>query len=101
MPLRERMECFFIDSAFVPIMVHENYLNSMKKGKLTKKDFHKLVKANDAFVLADQIDTRIRKEQDWGLMPAFGFMSSVYPAEMVAENIGYPSFPSWLGKFSS
>jgi hypothetical protein len=34
-------------------------------------------------------------------MPAFGFMSSVYPAEMVAENIGYPSFPSWLGKFSS
>lgn len=101
MPLRERMDCFFIDSDFVPIMVHENYLSSVKKGKMNRKEFHKLVKANDAFVLADQIDTRIRKEQDWGLMPAFGFMSSVYPAEMVAENIGYPSFPSWLGKFSS
>ena len=52
-------------------------------------------------MLADLIDTRIRKEQDWGLMPAFGFMSSVYPAEMVAESIGFPQFPSWLGKFSS
>lgn len=35
MPLRERMDCFFIDSDFVPIMVYENYLTSMKKGKLT------------------------------------------------------------------
>jgi replication factor C subunit 1 len=61
MPLRERMDCFFIDSDFVPIMVHENYLSSVKKGKMNRKDFHKLVKANDAFVLADQIDTRIRK----------------------------------------
>jgi replication factor C subunit 1 len=74
------MDCFFIDSDFVPIMVHENYLTSMKKGKLTPQDFKKLVKANDAFVLADLIDTRVRKEQDWGLMPAFGFMSSVYPS---------------------
>ena len=50
------MECFFIDSAFVPIMVHENYLNSMKKGKLTKKDFHKLVKANDALKIQAKKD---------------------------------------------
>jgi hypothetical protein len=55
------MDCFFIDSDFVPIMVHENYLTSMKKGKLTPQDFKKLVKANDAFVLADLIDTRVRK----------------------------------------
>lgn len=95
------MDCFFIDSDFVPIMVHENYLTSMKKGKLTPQDFKKLVKANDAFVLADLIDTRVRKQQDWGLMPAFGFMSSVYPSQMVAEGLGYPAFPSWLGKFSS
>ncbi len=76
--LREKMDCFFIDSDMVPIMVHENYLNSVKKGKYDKKEFRKIVKANDGFVLADVIDTRIRKEQDWGLMPAFGFMSSVY-----------------------
>lgn len=55
------MECYFIDSDIVPIMVHENYLSSMKKGKLNKKEFHNLVKANDGFVLSDLLDTRIRK----------------------------------------
>lgn len=34
-------------------------------------------------------------------MPAAGFMSSVYPSEMVAESLGFPQFPSWLGKYSS
>ena len=33
----------------------------MKKGKLDKKQFHKFVKATDAFVLGDLMDTRIRK----------------------------------------
>jgi len=37
MPLRERMECFFIDSDFVPLMIHENYIGSMKKGKISQK----------------------------------------------------------------
>lgn len=95
------MECYYIDSDLVPIMIHENYLNSMKKGKLTKGGFHNLVKANEGFVLSDLIDTRIRKEQDWSLMPAAGYMSSVYPTLMVSESIGFPQFPSWLGKFSS
>ncbi len=61
MSLNESMQCYFIDSDFVPLLVHENYLKSMKKGKLDKKDFHKLVKANDGFVLSDLINSRIRK----------------------------------------
>ncbi len=31
MTLRDKLDCFFIDSDFVPIMVYENYLSSMKK----------------------------------------------------------------------
>lgn len=68
---------------------------------MDKKQFHKLVKATDGFVLADLIDHRIRKYQDFSLMPSFGYMSSVYPSEMVADSLGFPQFPSWLGKFSS
>lgn len=37
MTLREKLDCYFIDSDFVPIMVHENYISSMKKTKLNKK----------------------------------------------------------------
>ncbi len=35
------------------------------------------------------------------MMPSFGFMTAVYPSEMVASSCGYTQFPSWLGKFSS
>lgn len=34
-------------------------------------------------------------------MPSVGFMTAVYPGEMVGESLGFPQFPSWLGKFSS
>ena len=63
MTIWDKMECFFIDSDMVPIMVHQNYLGSMKKDKLNKKEFHNLVRATEGFVLGDQIDTKIRKSQ--------------------------------------
>lgn len=34
-------------------------------------------------------------------MPSYGFMATVYTSEMVASSLGFPQFPSWLGKFSS
>jgi hypothetical protein len=34
-------------------------------------------------------------------MPSFGFMTCVYAPEKMSENIGFPAFPAWLGKFSS
>lgn len=34
-------------------------------------------------------------------MPSFGFMTCVYPTEKISESLGFPQFPSWLGKFSS
>jgi hypothetical protein len=34
-------------------------------------------------------------------MPAVGYMTCVYPTEMVSASFGFPQFPSWLGKFSS
>lgn len=56
----------------------------MKKGKLNPNQFHQLVKATEGFVLGDILDKNIRKEQDWSLMPAVGFMTCVYPTEMVS-----------------
>lgn len=61
MTVRDKLDCFFIDSDLVPLMVHQNYLGSMKNGKLNSKQFHNLVRATEGFVLADQIDKRIRK----------------------------------------
>jgi replication factor C subunit 1 len=52
-------------------------------------------------VIGDMLDRTIRKEQEWGLMPSFGFMTCVYSTEKISESLGFPQFPSWLGKFSS
>ena len=52
-------------------------------------------------VIGDMLDKSIRKEQNWGLMPSYGFMTCVYATEKISENIGFPTFPSWLGKNSS
>jgi hypothetical protein len=42
-------------------MIHENYLNAAKKNKMSKTEFHKLVKATEGFVVADLLDKKIRK----------------------------------------
>ena len=34
-------------------------------------------------------------------MPSYGFMSCVYSTEKISEAIGFPAFPTWLGKNSS
>ncbi len=52
-------------------------------------------------MIGDMLDRSIRKEQEWGLMPSFGFMTCVYAPEKMSESIGFPAFPAWLGKFSS
>lgn len=61
MTIRERLDCFFVDSNLMPLMIQENYLSSVQKGKLKRSDFHKIVLANKSFTLADVIDKNIRK----------------------------------------
>lgn len=41
------------------------------------------------------------RNQNYCLMPNKMFLSCVYPSEMICENIGFPKFTEWLGKFSS
>lgn len=43
--IRERVNIAFVDSDFVPLMCHENYLSSAKKKGNKLEDFQKIVKA--------------------------------------------------------
>ena len=101
MKIPERTECFFVDSDIVPLMIHENLLTSNKKGKMNLQQFHSLVQGLEGFVVGDMLDRSIRKQQEWGLMPSYGFMTSVYATQKISDSIGFPAFPSWLGKNSS
>lgn len=101
MSIRSRLDLFFVDSDFLPLQVHENYLSATNKDKVSKQEFHKIVEANEGFVLADLLDKNIRREQEYGLMPSYGFMSCIYTTEKACQSLGFPRFPSWLGKNSS
>ena len=100
MKIQERIDLGFVDSDFVPLMCQENYLSSCKRN-LNYQDFRNLVKATDSLVSGDIITKKIRKNQEFTLMPNQMFMECVYPTEMVSYNIGNTKFTSWLGKFSS
>lgn len=49
----------------------------------------------------DLINKKIRKNQNWVLMPHLMFNQCVYPTEMVSESLGFAKFTNWLGKNSS
>lgn len=65
------------------------------------RQIHSLTQGYKGMVLGDMLDKDIRKKQEWGLMPAYGFMSCVYPTQKISDTCGYPQFPAWLGKNSS
>jgi replication factor C subunit 1 len=79
MTIAQRVETAFIDSDFVPMLVQENYLSACPKKRMNKFEFHKVVKAAEAFAESDRYERIIMKTQDYSLMPCRMFMSTVYP----------------------
>merc|ERR1712176_1444967 len=47
------------------------------------------------------MNARISRHQDWGLLPQMGLTGCVYPAHVTNGFVGFPSFPAFLGKYST
>ena len=60
-----------------------------------------MAEASDMISMGDQLSTQIRGNQQWSLLPNFGFLSSVGPTIVVQGRSLYPAFPQILGKMSS
>lgn len=95
----QKLELYFNDYAFAPLMVQENYLNTVPRNghHLTQ-----VMKAADSIAEADLVDRFIHgSEQQWGLMPLHALMSCVRPSFFVAGQIkGMLAFSAWLGQNS-
>lgn len=86
----ERLDLFFVDSEFVPLIV-QNCLRSTftlprSDPKANKNKNFELMRlkydyshACDSIAFGDIINRSIRKNQDWKLMPIYGYLSSVFP----------------------
>lgn len=97
---RQKLDLFFIDYEMIPLLVQENYLNSMGD-RQTPADIENLADAADFISIGDCINRQVRTNQDWSLLPNFGVCSTIAPCLLTKGTTFYPRFPEWLGKNSS
>ncbi|XP_036618227.1 replication factor C subunit 1 [Trichosurus vulpecula] len=104
MSLVDKSDLFFHDYSIAPLFVQENYLHvkPAAAGGDVKKHLMLLSRAADSICDGDLVDRQIRSKQNWSLLPTQAIYSSVLPGELMRGYLTqFPSFPSWLGKFSS
>ncbi|XP_056265481.1 replication factor C subunit 1 [Pseudoliparis swirei] len=104
MSLIDKSDLFFHDYSLAPLFVQENYLHVRPKaaGGDLKAHLMLLSKTADAISDGDLVDRQIRSRQNWSLLPTQAVYASVLPGELMKGYMSqFPTFPSWLGKFSS
>uniref|UniRef100_A0A8C3B0Q3 Replication factor C subunit 1 n=1 Tax=Cyclopterus lumpus TaxID=8103 RepID=A0A8C3B0Q3_CYCLU len=104
MSLIDKSDLFFHDYSLAPLFVQENYLHVRPKaaGGDLKSHLMLLSKTADSISDGDLVDRQIRSRQNWSLLPTQAVYASVLPGELMKGYMSqFPTFPSWLGKFSS
>ncbi|KAJ4368854.1 DNA replication factor C complex subunit Rfc1 [Neocucurbitaria cava] len=109
--LNEKIELYFNDHEFSPLMLQENYLGTNPIQALNYSGKEKNLKtlelasmAADSISDGDLVDRMIHgSQQQWSLMPTHAVFSFVRPASFVAGSTAgnQTRFTSWLGKNSS
>jgi replication factor C subunit 1 len=109
--LNEKIELYFNDHEFSPLMLQENYLGTSPMQALNYSGKEKNMKtlelasqAADSISDGDLVDRMIHgSQQQWSLMPTHAVFSFVRPASFVAGSTAgnQTRFTSWLGKNSS
>mmetsp|Transcript_2489 Transcript_2489/g.5441 ORF Transcript_2489/g.5441 Transcript_2489/m.5441 type:complete len:895 (-) Transcript_2489:132-2816(-) len=101
MSLMDRLELFFVDHSLMGLLTHENYLKSVERTPVNQQLLERCAFSADLMVMGDVMNQRIRGDQEWGLLPAVGLASCVYPAQVTNGFLTFPSFPAYLGKYST
>lgn len=106
--LNQQMELYFNDYDLVPLLVAENYLPKTN----SRQSLKSAEEASEAISLGDLVERKVRREQQWGLLPAHALLSTVIPAQVKAKDAVAESkggfvryfglrFPTFLGNLSS
>lgn len=99
--MRDRLDMFFVDFSLVSLLVQENYLKTVERRPVDCELLNRCAYSADLITLGDIMNTRITEAQDWSLLPDVGLTSTVYPAFVTNGFVGFPSFPQFLGKYST
>lgn len=95
------MDMFFTDHSLVGLLVQENYLNAVKGKPVNQEVLNRAAFSADLFTIGDMMSAKIRENQDWGLLPDMAVAGCVFPAHVTNGFVAFPSFPQFLGKYST
>ncbi|PVH18800.1 hypothetical protein CXQ85_001089 [Candidozyma haemuli] len=100
--LNDKIELYFNDIDFTPLMIQENYLQAVPSVSSAKEHLSRVAEAADSISESDRINSLIRSsEQQWSLLPFHAVMSTVKPANEVRGKMTQQvMFTQWLGKNS-
>jgi replication factor C subunit 1 len=97
---RDKVDLFFVDYEWVPLLIQESYLTSFEK-RDSKTDIEAMAQASEFISLGDSLNRQLRTNQDWSLLPNIAICSSIAPCLLIKGRSYFPAFPQWLGKNSS
>jgi replication factor C subunit 1 len=99
--LDARLELFFVDYDFIPLLVQQAYAEVINKtGAPNAATMARLAKAAEATSVGDIYSDYIRSRQAWGLLPSLA-VATVACATAASGPPPFLAFPTWLGKNSS
>lgn len=101
--LNDKINLYFNDIDFTPLMIQENYLFTEPSGATSAANhLERVANAADDLSLSDTVNSLIRSsEQQWSLLPFHAVMSSVRPSAAVCGRMKQQiNFASWLGQNS-
>lgn len=75
--LPQQMELYFNDYDLVPLMVAENYMPATLKAAES---------ASESISIGDLVERKVRRDQQWALMPLHALLSTVVPAQYKARS---------------
>ncbi|KAE8877207.1 hypothetical protein PF005_g6599 [Phytophthora fragariae] len=96
-----RNEAYFVDYDLMPLMIQENYIQSIMNNRTSSdENLEAAMHASEFISESDLLNTYVRVEQRWDLLTkqaAMNVGACVYSSGF----IGHPEFSKWLGKNSS
>lgn len=107
--LNDKIELYFNDHEFTPLMIQENYLNTkpqLAKANTSREEKLKTLQlvdqAAESISDGDLVDRMIHgSQQQWSLMPTHAVFSTVRPSSFISGSmLGRTNFTSWLGNNS-
>ena len=93
---------FFLDYNITPLLVQESYLSSMENNFTESiDDVKRMANAANSLSLGDTFDNRMRKDNNWSLLPDIGISMAVAPSHYWQGSLRFTRFPEWFGKNST